>query len=139
MTWVTAALLLALLAGGYLGWVWIPVWLVHYEAKQVVRDYCNQAVKNPNDAELVQKMVHKLRILEERAVVGEDGRPAKIPLIDVDPKDVVWERSAEPPALHVAFDYVRQVRYPLIDQSVDKVLQIDVTMDISRPDWGPAR
>jgi hypothetical protein len=139
VTWVTAALLLALLLGGYLSWVWIPAWIVHYEAKQVVRDYCNQAVKNPNDAELVENMVHKLRVLDERAVVGDDGRVTKIPVIDVAPTDIVWERSAETATLHVAFDYVRPIRYPIIDRSTETVFQIDVTMDISRPDWGPVR
>ncbi len=139
VTWVTVALVLTVLLGGYLGWIWIPVWLVHYEAKQVVRDYCNQAVKNPNDAQLIQDMVHKLRVLDESAVMGEDGRLVKVPMIEVDSKDVVWERVAEPPTLHVALEYARRIRYPLIDRTTEKVFQIDMTVDISRPDWGPAR
>ncbi len=139
VTWVTVALVLAVGLAGYLAWVWIPVYFIQYEVKQVVRDYGNQAVKNPNDAELVERMLHRLRVLDDRAVVGEDGRVTKVPIVDLSPNDVVWERSGDPPTLHVAFEYTRPVRYPVIDRSVEKVLQVDMTLDIARPDWGPAR
>ncbi len=139
VTWVTAALALGIALAAYLTWVWVPVYVVQYEAKQVVRDYGNQAVKNPNDAELVERMVQKLRLLEERPVVGEDGRVTRVPTVDVRPNDVVWERISEPTRLHVAFEYAREVRYPIIDRSIEKVFQVDMTLDISRPDWGPMR
>ena len=49
VSWVSALLLLGLVTAGYLLSVWGPVYVVHYEVKQVVRDYANQAVKNTND------------------------------------------------------------------------------------------
>jgi hypothetical protein len=59
ITWVTLLLLVGLAAAGY-GCRCGPVYVVHYEVKQVVREFINQAVRNPNDGELVGKMVHKL-------------------------------------------------------------------------------
>ncbi len=141
ITWVTALLLLLLAGGGYLAWTWGPVYLVHYEVKQVVRDYINQAVRNPNDNELVDKMVHKLRTLDDVEVLDEDGNPAKVPTVQVAATEVVWERDrgGTPPTLHVAFEYTRPVAYPLIGRETQKTLAVDITGDLSRPDWGPAR
>ncbi len=139
ITWVTVVAVLALAAAGYLATVWVPVWFVHYEVKQVVRDFGNQAVKNPQDRELVESMCHKLRTLDTEQVLDDTGRASKVPVVDVRPQDVTWERGGEPPTLHVAFEYPRTVRYPLLGRSVEKVMAVDVTMDIARPDWGPMR
>lgn len=139
MTWVTVVLLLALSLGGYLCWVWGPVWIIQFEAKQVLRDFANQAVKNSSDEELIQGMVHKLRALSERAVVDENGRVTRAPIIEVGPKGVVWERDSQTSTLHIALTYTHPIRYPFIERLTEKEVQIDLTMDISRPDWGPAR
>jgi hypothetical protein len=136
-TWVTMLLLLLLVAGGYLAWVWGPIYLVHVEVKQVVRDYANQSIKNPNDEVLVQGMTHKIRSLDTTTVEGADGRQVRLPSIDLQPQDVTWKREGN--ELHVAFEYVRQVTYPFLERTVEKTFQVDMTMDITRPDWGPAR
>ena len=86
VSWVTVLLLLCLAAGGYLIWVWGPIYLVHYEAKQVV-----------------------------------------------------WERTKDPPTLRIAFEYTRPVRYPLVDRESQVTLEIDQTFDVNRPEWGPSR
>ena len=63
------------LAGGiYLGWTWIPVFIVHYEVKQVVRNFGSLAVKNRDDAQLVDGMVAKIRSLDQVVGEGPDGR-----------------------------------------------------------------
>jgi hypothetical protein len=142
VTWVTAVLLVAVAVAAYLAWVWVPIYFVNYEVKQVVRDYANQAVKNPADAHLVEAMVHKFRTLDTEPVVGEDGRIRKVPVVDVKPQDVVWERTlstVDPPTLRVAFEYTRRVTYPWIERVDEKTFQIDLNFDLSRPDWGPAR
>ncbi len=141
ITWVTALLLLLVVGGGYLAWTWVPVYVLQIEVKQVVRDYMNQAVRNPNDAELVQNMVHKLRTLDEQEGFDEYGAPAVVPTVLVEAGDVIWERDAAStqPMLHVAFQYTRAVPYPLIGRWTEKTLAIDLTGDLQRPDWGPVR
>jgi len=139
VSWVTVVLLLALVTGGYLLWTWGPVYVVHYEVKQVVRDYANQAVKNTNDARQRELMVQKLALLEQFDTLDEYGRPARIPAVNVRPEQVVWERTQEPPALHIAFEYTRPVRYPLVDRVDEATFEIDVTYDTTRPEWGPTR
>ena len=60
--------------------------------------------------------------------------------MSVDPADVTWDRTrAEPPTLHVAFDYERSVTYPFLGRTGTKVFTVDIEGDLSRPDWGPER
>ncbi len=141
ITWVTALLLSLVAGGGYLAWVWIPVYVVDFQAKQVVRDYLHQAVKDPDDAGLRERMVARLRMLDAAEVVGEDGEVVRVPAVDVAAQDVIWERDREvrPPTLRIAFDYTRVVAYPALDRRTEKVFTIDLTEDVSIPDWGPAR
>lgn len=141
ITWVTMLLLAAIAAAAYLGWTWIPVYFDHYAVKQVVKDFMNQAVKNTDDASLRANMVQKIRLLREVESVDGWGRPVRLPSVPLDEGAVTWERNtgSRPPILHVAFAYERQVEYPLVRRKATKVFSVDVTSDLSLPDWGPPR
>jgi hypothetical protein len=39
----------------------------------------------------------------------------------------------------VAFDYRRDLFYPLFDRWQEVTMRVDLTMDVSRADWGPSR
>jgi hypothetical protein len=138
-SWVTVLLVLGLAAAGYAAVVFVPPAVLHYEVKQVVRDYGNQAVKNKNDAQLLRDMVQKIRSLADEQMVDEAGRTVRVPIVDLRVDEVAWERTADPPSLHVAFEYPRTLDLPWLDRSVDRVYRVDLTMDLTRPDWGPAR
>jgi hypothetical protein len=141
VSWVTLLLFVLVVGGGYLAWVWIPVYILDYEAKQVARDYINQAVKDPDDAGLVLRMTQKLAVLDSTEELDDAGKPVRVPVIVVDPSTVTWERDrdATPPTVHVAFAYRRRIELPFLDRSVEREFIVDITEDISRPDWGPAR
>jgi hypothetical protein len=141
VSWVTLALLAVVVGGGYAAWMWLPVFLVHVEVKTVVRDYMNQAVREPSDAKLVGNLVQKLRSLDALELPGEDGSPVAVPTVQVAAEDVTWERDtgATPPTLHAAFVYTRYVAYPLLGRWATTTLAVDLTNDLAHPDWGPAR
>jgi hypothetical protein len=133
-------MLAAVVSAAYLAWVWIPVYVVHYEVKQVVREYMNQAVRNRDDAKLVERMVHKLATLDRVDGVDEYGDAALVPAVVVDPRSVTWEREGDdPPMLHVAFEYERTVTYPILERPASRVLAVDLETDLTIPDWGPGR
>jgi hypothetical protein len=140
-SWVTWLLLLALVVAGYLAWVWVPVYYAHYAAKQVVRDYMNQAVRNRADEVLVLRMTQKLATVDTVTVPAEDGSPLRIPAVEVTPDQVLWERdlSVQPPMIHVAFEYTRPVVYPFLDRIDDVSFAIDLSQDLGVADWGSAR
>ena len=138
-SWVTLLIVLGLAAGAYAAWVFGPPAVLHYEVKQVVRDYGNQAVKNTNDAALLEGMLQKIRSLQQVDMVDDAGRKVKVPVVDLRKEDVTWERTVEPPTLQVAFEYPRTLELPWLDRSLERVYRVDLTMDTSRPDWGPSR
>jgi hypothetical protein len=141
ISWVTLLLLLVAGTGGYLGWVWAPLWFELYAVKQVVHDYMNQAIKNPDDEGLRRNMVLKIQSLAQVDAVDRFGRPERVPAIQLDDRLVTWERDArvQPATLRVAFQYERQVVYPLLERTEVRVFDVDVTRDLARADWGPAR
>jgi hypothetical protein len=141
ITWVTLFLLVGCVVVGYLLWVWAPIYYENYAVKQVVRDYMNQAVRISDDALLRRKMVLKIRSLAEIEGLDNYGRPARLPAVPLEERDVMWERdlSAQPPMLRVTFDYVREVHLPILDRTASKVFTVDLTNDLTIPDWGPSR
>ncbi len=141
ISWVTLLLLAVVVGCAYLGYVWLPLQFDHYAVKQVVRDYMNQAIKNPDDDALRRNMVAKIRSLVEVETLDPAGRLVRVAAIDLDERQVTWERdsSAQTPMLRIAFEYERQVVYPYLDRTDVKVFTTDMTQDLARADWGPAR
>ncbi len=132
-------LVLGLAAAAYAAVVFVPPAVLHYEVKQVVRDYGNQAVKNKDDGQLLEGMVQKIRSLDTVQVVDDAGRTTRLPVIDLRKEDITWDRTTDPPALHVTFEYPRTLELPWADRVLERVYRVDLTMDLTRPDWGPAR
>jgi hypothetical protein len=138
-SWVTVLLVVGLAAGAYAAVVFGPPAVLHYEVKQVVRDYANRAVKDKDDKKLVRDMVEKIRLLQERDDVDAQGRRVRVPVVDIRPDQVSWERTAEPPALRVVFEYERTLELPFLDRSLERVYRVDISNDLTIPNWGPAR
>jgi hypothetical protein len=141
ISWVTLLLLVGVAVAGYLLWVWVPIYFDNYTVKQIARDYMNQAVKNTDDAQLRANMVAKIRALVQTDAVDAAGRTIRVPAIDLEERDVTWERDTrgQPPMLRVSFEYSRDVVLPLLDRTTTKVFVVDLSNDLTRPDWGPAR
>ena len=139
VSWVSVLLLLVVVGGGYLAWVWLPLWFDHYTVKQVVADYGNQAVKNKDDAQLIHDMVAKIHSLAQVDGVDAEGRRVKLPAIPLEEQAVTWQRDDATRSLHVAFEYERPVVYPLLDRTDLAVFALDKTYDLNLANWGPAR
>jgi hypothetical protein len=138
---VTLLLLVVVVGGSYLAWVWAPVYFDDYAVKQVVRDYMNQAIKNSDDEALRRNMVQKIRLLRDREAVDEAGRTVRVPCVSLDERDVTWERDgrSQPPMLRGSFEYAREVAYPLLDRTATKTFVVDLSNELTVPEWGPPR
>lgn len=139
VTWVTLLLLLVVAGGGYLAWVWVPLYFDNYTVRQVVADYMNQAVKNQDDAQLRRDMVQKLESLRQIELVDAEGRAVRVPAVSVAEHAITWDRDPATKTLRVAFDYERQVVYPFLDRVEIKVFSVDRSNDLRPPDWSPPR
>jgi hypothetical protein len=136
-SWVSVILLLALAAGGYLGWMWVPLYADHYAVKQATRDYMNRAVKNRNDAALVSGLSLAIARVRRQTVTDEQGTAWDVPAVDVPPEAILWERdtASSPPRLHVSFEYERTIVYPLTDRTTEAHFTVDLESDIGIPKW----
>jgi hypothetical protein len=139
VSWVTLLLVVVVAGAGYLTWVWGPIYVESYTVKQVVKDYANQAIKNPNDAELRAAMVAKIHSLGQIDAVDASNRPVKVPAIPMVESEVTWQRDAQAKTLRIAFDWERQVVYPFLDRVTVTTFTFDKTEDLNRADWGPSR
>jgi len=135
--WVSLLLLLAVAGVCYLGWVWVPIYMDHYEVKQVTRDFMNQAVKNRDDAMLVEGLSARLATVRVLKGKDEDGAEWAAPAVEVAPDAITWERDkdAKPPTLHVAFEYEREVVYPWTGRTTTTTFSLDLQQDIDVPVW----
>jgi hypothetical protein len=136
VSWVTLFLVLGLSSATYLAWVFGPPYVLHYEVTQVARNFANRAVKERNDDELVREMVGRIRSLDQTEEVDEAGRVQKVPTVDLQVQDVLWERSSNPPTLHVSFEYLRALELPLLKRTLERTYRVDFREDISLPNWG---
>jgi hypothetical protein len=142
VSWVSLVLLLAVSGATYLAIMWGPVYVTHYEVRQVVRDFMNQALKNRDDSRLVADMCGKLASLEKIEQVDAQGKVERVPVVQIAPEDVTWERDTQttPPTLRVAFEYTRQVHYPFITREPKEWTGvIEDSKELAVPDWGPSR
>jgi hypothetical protein len=141
VSWVTLLLLALLAAGAYLAWVWGPIYVVHYEVSQVVQDYMNRAVKDRNDAELVEDMCKRIRALAEVEEVQDDGSVSLVPAVSLYPHQVTWQREVTSVrrTLYVSFSYTRAVVHPWFGRTVEKTFEVDVENDINPVSWDPKR
>ena len=136
-SWVSMLLLTSLLVGGYLAVVWVPVYLVRYEAGLLASEFANKAVRNKDDATLVRDLCTRLAGLDQVKTLEPDGTVSLGPAIDVSPDDVTWERdpAATPPTIHVAFTYTTSVYYPGLQKFSEKTFTVDRAQDITPVKW----
>jgi len=137
MSWVSVLLFLALVLGGYLGWVWVPVYWDHIDVKQSTRDFMNRAVKDRDDAALVAGLSKRLASIRRVRWVDEGGQAWEAPAVDVPVESISWERDVEskPPMLRVSFSYERVVTFPFIGKTQTKHFDITLENDLTVPEW----
>ena len=137
ITWVTLLLMASLLGGGYLAVVWVPVYLVRYQAGMVANEYANKAVHNRDDDALIKEMCRKLAGLAEVKSPEPDGSISLQPAVNLRPEDVRWERDATsvPRMLRLAFTYTASVHYPVLDRFTEKSFTVERTQDIQPVKW----
>jgi hypothetical protein len=136
-SWVSMLLLASLLGGGYLAVVWVPVYLVRYEAGVVTSEFANKAVHNHDDEALVQELVRRLAALDQVKAPRPDGSTGLVPAVDLKPSEITWVRdtAVSPPTIHVALEYTTSVYYPLMERFSERTFAIDRFQDIQPAKW----
>ena len=136
VSWVGLLFLLAIAAAAYLAVAWVPVYIHKQQVEEIVRGQANSAVKNPDDAFLVADLARRIRALETVEVEDPAGKRVRVPLVDLAPQDITWERNTEARTLHVAFSYTLEAVYPWIGRTQPYAVDVDLTEDVTLPNWG---
>ena len=131
--------MLGLAAGVYAAVVFVPPAVLHYEVKQVVRTTATRPSRTSTTSSCSGTWCRRSASLDDVQGVDEAGRTVRVPVVDLQKEDVVWERAKDPPTLHVAFEYPRTLELPWLDRRIERVFRVDLTMDQKRADWGPQR
>ncbi len=137
VTWVTMLLLVLGVVVAYLGWVWVPLYLDNYAVRQALTSSMNEAIKNRDDALLVEDLCRKIREIRTVEGVDEAGRKVKMPAVSVEPRNISWTREADanPPMVRVTIEYDREVVYPFLNRVETKTFVVEGQNDISPVKW----
>jgi len=109
---VSLTLLVAVVSGAYLAWIYIPLWLDDLDVREALAAGVGQltAENSSLDAAGIQKMV-ALRLSRVGSHWEEqDGKQVEVPGLGLEPDDVQIERGADGKSGRVTVDYARTVR-----------------------------
>src|SRR3954466_5994840 len=87
-TWVSFLMIVGTASAAYLGWVWAPLYLDHLTVRQAVRATMNMAIKNPDDALLVNDLCRKVRTIRAAKGVDDAGRRVALPAVALSDQQV---------------------------------------------------
>ena len=115
---VSLTLLVAVVSGAYLAWIYIPLWLDDLDVREALAAGAGQLVAENTalDAAAIQKMV-AIRL----ARVGthwedQDGQQVEVPGLGLEPDDVQLERAPDGRSGRVSVDYARKVKLKPLDR-----------------------
>lgn len=109
---VNLTLLVAVVSGAYLAWIYVPLWLDDLDVREALAAGVGQltAENSSLDAAGIQKMV-ALRLSKVGSHWEEqDGKQIEVPGLGLEPDDVQIERGADGKSGRVTVDYARTVR-----------------------------
>ena len=102
--------------------------VVHYEVKQVVREHINQAVRNPDDGELMARMVQA----RDARAGGERGVWHRHALLCRDPAAVTWDaRARHRPRCTSPSTTSGRSRTQILGRTGTKLFTVDIEGDLS--------
>jgi hypothetical protein len=112
---VSLALIAGVLAAGYYGWMYVPLWVDNLSLKEVMRVAANEANRNRDDDLLRKEILYKVKDIGKHEVVV-DGQRQWPGSIDLLADDVHITRDADTKTVTIQIEYDRQITYPFTDR-----------------------
>jgi len=115
---VSLTLLVAVVAGAYLAWLYIPLWLDDLDVREALAAGVGQLTSESlgmTEAAIQKTVANRL------ARVGyhweeQDGRQVEVPGLGIEAEDVQIERGADGKSGRLSVDYVRTVKLKPLEQ-----------------------
>ena len=118
MNLVNLTLLVAVVAGAYLAWLYIPLWLDDLDVREALAAGVGQLTSE--NLGMTEAAIQKT-VANRLARVGyhweeQDGRQAQVPGLGIEADDVQIERGADGKSGRLSVDYVRTVKLKPLEQ-----------------------
>lgn len=115
---VNLTLLVAVVSGSYLAWIYIPLWLDDLDVREALAAGAGQltAENTALDAAGVQNLVAQRLSRVGSHWEEQDGKQVEVPGLGLEPDDVQIERGADGKSGRVTVDYARTVRLKPLDR-----------------------
>jgi len=115
---VNLTLLVAVVSGSYLAWIYIPLWLDDLDVREALAAGAGQltAENTALDAAGVQNLVAQRLSRVGSHWEEQDGKQVEVPGLGLEPDDVQIERAADGKSGRVTVDYARTVRLKPLDR-----------------------
>jgi len=115
---VSLTLLVAVVAGAYLAWVYIPLWLDDLDVREALAAGVGQLTSE--NLGMTEAAIQKT-VANRLARVGyhweeQDGRQVQVPGLGIEAEDVQIERGADGKSGRLSVDYVRTVKLKPLEQ-----------------------
>ena len=112
MNLVSLTLLVAVVAGAYLAWVYIPLWLDDLDVREALAAGVGQLTSE--NLGMTEAAIQKT-VANRLARVGyhweeQDGRQVQVPGLGIEADDVQIERGADGKSGRLSVDYARTVK-----------------------------
>lgn len=118
MNLVSLTLLVAVVAGAYLAWLYIPLWLDDLDVREALAAGVGQLTSE--NLGMTEAAIQKT-VANRLARVGyhweeQDGRQAQVPGLGIEADDVQIERGADGKSGRLSVDYARTVKLKPLEQ-----------------------
>ena len=115
---VSLTLLVAVVAGAYLAWLYIPLWLDDLDVREALAAGVGQLTSE--NLGMTEAAIQKT-VANRLARVGyhweeQDGRQVQVPGLGIEAEDVQIERGADGKSGRLSVDYVRTVKLKPLEQ-----------------------
>ena len=112
MNLVSLTLLVAVVAGAYLAWVYIPLWLDDLDVREALAAGVGQLTSE--NLGMTEAAIQKT-VANRLARVGyhweeQDGRQVQVPGLGLEPDDVQIEHEKDGNSIRLTVDYARTVK-----------------------------
>ena len=133
---MTYVLIVVVVGGGYLGFVYFPYYLDHYAAKTKCEKTLNETWRHKDENKTAQTLRRALAKVATKTVF--DGAEEKqVPAINPEDQDlqITIDRTRDPPVLMATVDYERTIIFPLIKKTKPKWFHLECELSLEEVIW----
>lgn len=131
INFVNVFLVLLLVAGAYLAWIYIPPYVDFFGVRKAVRVACNRAYRDRSEDMVRDTVMREWADLKIQDDELEDGKITRKPTPFERVANVDVEFSKDPPSVMINVHYTQHIVFPFLNKEKDLEFEYSHTEDLS--------